>query len=228
VDYQFSLNEEDINSLHGFLHNQPFDVVAIEENDSSAELILGYHYNGIAKGYPFAYDMRIIYRYDERGFEVITEITNTCGSVMPIGDGWHPYYRFEDIDQIKLKFGRATRIASNFGNGLNAKHGFEELSTIGDLVMDDCFKIEDAGSEYEIQIEDQKRGITLSLWQECDKNRYQYFHIYTPPERKTMAFEPVTSPINSFSTGVSLIELRPLESFTAKFGVGINRRRGHE
>ena len=155
VDYQFSLNEEDINSLHGFLHNQPFDVIAIEENDSSAELILGYHYNGIAKGYPFAYDMRIIYRYDARGFEVITEITNTCGSVMPIGDGWHPYYRFEDIDQIKLKLGRATRIASNFGNGLNAKHGFEELSTIGDLVMDDCFKIEEAGSEYEIQIENQ-------------------------------------------------------------------------
>ncbi len=217
--YQLPINEVGANNnLHALLHNEPFKIIGETASEHEAILKLEYDYKGNDQGYPFGYSLKLTYQFEKDEISINTEIVNTSNTVIPIGDGWHPYFRFENLDNVQMKMGQAIRKSSNSGNKLNGSHGFEQLRAIGQDSLDDCFEVNGADS-FSIQLIDEQQDLELEIWQESESQKYKYFQIYTPPTRKSIAIEPVTCVPNAFNTGEGLIILKPNEKVSMSFGI---------
>ncbi|HWY99181.1 MAG TPA: aldose 1-epimerase, partial [Bacteroidia bacterium] len=91
-------------ALHGLCWNLPFTAKAELVTDNSAMIILQADYNSLHKGYPFTYHIEIEYTLEENNFKSLTRVLNTSEQVIPIGDGWHPYFTTgSKIDSLKLQ-----------------------------------------------------------------------------------------------------------------------------
>lgn len=206
------------NNLHALLHNQPFDVMDEMANEDQAILKLKYDYKGTEPGYPFNYELKLVYTFNQEGVSIDTEIENFSPNAIPMGDGWHPYFRFSHLDKVQMQMGAANRMSSNFGNTLNGTHGFESSRVIGQDNLDDCFEVRES-DKFAITLEDKADGLAFEIWQESNEGKYKYFQIYTPPSRKTIAIEPVSCVPNAFNTGEGLIILKPNEKVSMSFGI---------
>ncbi|MEP2023998.1 MAG: hypothetical protein ABJH98_01570 [Reichenbachiella sp.] len=217
--YQLPINEVGANNnLHALLHNQPFEILEEKESENEAILILGHEYNGTDQGYPFVYALKLTYQFGTEEVSIKTEIENTSNTSIPMGDGWHPYFRFDHLDHVQMKMGKANRLSSNFGNQLNGTHGFEQSRAIGSESLDDCFEVK-GGERFSLQLRDEAQDLALEIWQENESQKYKYLQIYTPPTRKSIAIEPVTCLPNAFNTGEGLIILKPNEKVSMSFGI---------
>ena len=58
-----------------------------------------------------------------------------------------------------------------------------------------------------VNLVSRKTGIILNIWQESSRNKYNYLVLYTPPDRKSIAIEPITSNIDSFNSKEDVIIL---------------------
>ena len=146
---------------------------------------------------------------------------------MPLSDGWHFYFDLGiDIDNLKLKTENCELIELDSQMIPTGKREiFDEFvdgKIIGDRKFDSCFKILRKGKT-ETRLISEDSNINLCIWQEAGEGKYQYLVIYTPPDRKTIAIEPMTSNINSFNNSEGLIFLNPQDSFTASFGISLNK-----
>ncbi|MGL1886451.1 MAG: hypothetical protein OCD76_08045 [Reichenbachiella sp.] len=208
-------------NLHAFLHNRPFSVVDTVNGDQEAKLTLGYEYLGVEQGFSYTYQLTIEIAFGEQGITFATQIKNTDDQNIPIADGWHPYFNFDGgLSSVQMQFGAATRLSSNFGNPLDAIHGFESGALLSDgIELDDCFEVANSDENYEIVLTDQTSGVTVIVWQESEKGKYKYFQIYMPPSRKQIAIEPVSCPPNSLNTGDGLVVLAPGEVTNMTFGI---------
>ncbi|UXX81244.1 hypothetical protein N7E81_09060 [Reichenbachiella carrageenanivorans] len=217
--YQLPVNEVATNNqLHAMLHCRPFDIVREVGDENGAELVLTYDYKGTDQGYPFPYLLTITYKLDASGVSVTTALENKADTTMPIGDGWHPYFRFENLNLVELQMGAAERLSSNVGNALSGEHGYKVAKIIGEESLDDCFEVNQE-EKFSLQLKDSSNGIALEIWQESKENQYRYLQIYTPPTRQSIAVEPVSCVPNAFNTGHGLIVLKPNEKVSMSFGI---------
>ncbi|MEO9966209.1 MAG: hypothetical protein ABJF11_10495 [Reichenbachiella sp.] len=217
--YQLPINEVKANnSLHGFLHNRPFEQIEEYEGEDKAAVKMVHSYKGIDRGYPFSYEIAVSYHFDATGLTVQTDIENVSVTTIPIGDGWHPYFSFENLDDIFFQMNPTKRVYSGVGNKLSGTHGFESAKVIGKTKFDDCFEIAD-NENFAVRLKDENRHFELEIWQDSEDKKYKYVQIYTPPDRKSIALEPVTCAPNAFNTGQGLIELKPNEKVSMSFGI---------
>lgn len=217
--YQLPINEvEANNNLHAFLHNKPFQVLDHTADAHGAGLKLKYAYKGTEMGYPFPYEIVLSYGFDQDGVIIGTEVTNTGPEELPIGDGWHPYFKFEDINKVELQMDEVNRVSSNRGNPLGPVMEYRELSAIGSIDWDDCFEIID-NERFTLKLKDNKSKIELAWWQDGSEGKYHYLQVYTPPTRNSIAIEPVTCAPNGFNTGEGMITLKPNDTMSMSFGI---------
>lgn len=219
-DYQMIVNEIDRNNnLHALLHCRPFEVVDTVDGSDNCQLVLRYQYLGTDQGYPFAYAMTVTISFGKEGTRFDTSIENIGQGGMPIGDGWHPYFQFDNgVEQLTLEMGAAKRIFSLAGNAVSDTHGFESGQELADMALDDCFQVTDINVPFVVSMTDPSNEMKVQLFQEKE---YGYCQIYSPDSRKTLAVEPVTCPPNAFNTGESLVVLKPNEKWELGFGIKV-------
>ncbi|MFA6977896.1 MAG: aldose 1-epimerase [Ignavibacteriaceae bacterium] len=218
---------EENNACHGFVYNKNFKVIekTVEENFASCSL--EYCYLGNLQGYPFVFTIQLTYHLSQVGLTCTTTITNNSRGRMPISDGWHFYFDLGiEIDNLKLKTENCElmELDSNM-IPTGERKIFNEFiygKIIGEMKFDSCFKFKSI-DKAETRLISDERKLDLTIWQEVGEGKYQYLVIYTSPDRKTIAIEPMTSNINSFNNGEGLIILNPNESFTASFGISLNK-----
>ena len=221
VKYQLPINEvEGHNSLHAFLHNKAFEVIDSNAAHESAVLTLGFAYKGTEQGFPFPYQISIKYQFDASGFSVTTALRNIGVTELPLGDGWHPYFKFDHVDEVRLCLGNLKRISSNFGNTIGGLHGFEHEQAIGAIRLDDCFEVN--GDKHQITLVEGSTGFSFDIWQESATDQYKYLQIYTPDHRNSIAVEPVTCPPDGLNTKIGVIILQPEEFVEMSFGVNFH------
>ncbi|UXP30948.1 hypothetical protein N6H18_11360 [Reichenbachiella agarivorans] len=218
--YQMIINEiSRNNNLHALLHCRPFEVIDVVEGETECKLFLGYDYLGTDQGYPFAYQLIIEVIYGKDGITIDTQIENTGTSNLPIGDGWHPYFQFDNgIGQVTLQMGAAKRVSSFGKKSVSKTHGYENGKDLANAELDDCFMITDDAQPFVISMKDPSTQLDIQLWQ---TGQYAYYQIYSPPSRKQLAVEPVTCPPNAFNTGEGLIVLKPSERTQLKCGIKV-------
>jgi aldose 1-epimerase len=229
--HQVALTEpEKHNAIHGFLRWRPWQ--AVEQEDSRVVMATTLW---PLKGYPFTLDVTVEYELSDTGLAVTTTATNVGVAAAPYGCGQHPYLSPGTaagglVDDCELELRAATRIDTDAERQLptgrvpveGTEYDFRSARRIGDLAMDYAFtdlERDDEGLAW-VRLTGAD-GVTAGMWVD---EAYPYLEIYTAdtlsPERRRrgLGAEPMTCPPNAFGSFTDVVELRPDESHTARWG----------
>ena len=224
--YQLPINRpQEHYAIHGFIHDKEFIVDDEIIKPDSVTLILAHEYSGDYPGYPFPFEVRLEFSlHGQNGFTFITEVKNRGEEIMPVMDGWHPYFTLgKSIDRLLLK------IPANIRTEVDERllptgklmpfPAFREFEQIGNYFFDTCFPLSEKEGTAVTELMDPQEMVTLQVWQKTGRRKYNFLQLYTPPHGQSIAFEPMTSNTNSFNTKDRLIVLSPGEKLRAECGI---------
>jgi aldose 1-epimerase len=225
-EYRFHNLFSDGNAIHGLLYNKPFSVLEQSTGDSSGSIVLEYAYKKDDQGYPFDYVCQVRYiLHSDSLLEVVTSVTNLDQSVIPIADGWHPYFQLGGrIDDWRLQFHSAAIVEFDDQlvptGKLSQYDAFESPHLIGDTFLDNCFSLKPDLVSAACELRHPDNGLTLSIFSDAS---YPYLQIYTPPDRTSIAIENLSGAPDCFNNKMGLTLLSPGHSqiFTARYKVGV-------
>ncbi|MBA2249359.1 MAG: aldose 1-epimerase [Chitinophagaceae bacterium] len=218
-DYQIQKFYLGNNALHGELYDQSFTVTQCGADDQQASVSMKYDYRGSDPGYPFKYDCTVTYRLEkENKLSVITESANRDEGLIPIQDGWHPYFTLGDkIDDLQLEF--QSKELVEFDSELiptGKLTRFEEygsLKLVSNTFLDNCYTLNFAECQPMCVLRNPLKKIEVEIHPE---ESYPYLQIYTPPHRNSIALENISSAPDAFNNGMGLKVLSPRETVTFK------------
>ena len=97
AEYDFKIEKyyDSNNALHGELYDQPFTIIDESSNADGVIVSMKHEYRSSDKGYPFNYDCIVTYELvKDNKLNVVTEVINKDEGLIPVQDGWHPYFTF--------------------------------------------------------------------------------------------------------------------------------------
>jgi aldose 1-epimerase len=190
---------------------------------------LEYKYNGKIEGYPFPCRVRMTYKLNEKGFSCKTKIKNIGAEIMPLGDGWHPYFKLDTatIDDLLLKLPFCEEISVDdrkLPTNETAIHQiFTEFTPIGTTPLDNGYRLLSLKEKATTCLQHPTDAYQLQLIQDTGKHKYNYLQVYTPTDRKTIAIEPMSCATNAFNNGFGLISLKPDSTYKATYKIRLKR-----
>lgn len=222
ASYQLPVNEiARGHALHGLLYQSSFQILEEKANSKEGSVTLQYAYDREEKGYPFKIDINIIFTLDEKQFSCRTIIQNKDQVPVPFSDGWHPYFVLDnhlndsflfipskervELDGYMIPTGRT-----------QANADFLKPKKIGEEHFDTCFRLQQGEMPTKIQLMDSQKETVLDIWL---GSSYRYLQVYTPPSRKSIALEPMTSPPDAFNNHIDLLVLSPNELIELDWGI---------
>jgi aldose 1-epimerase len=221
--YQFDLtNAATQNSIHGFGKDAPMtvDKVWVKKNGAGLRCVWKYDGHHAAYPFPFTADVTMILRGGQ--FEMDMTIYNDGATEIPVGLGWHPYFKMsEKSNDSSLKMPDCQLIGIDdrmLPTGEKTKFNkFKRLTRIKEATLDSGFFINNQTENAETVLASEQGRLTF--WQETGHQKWNFLQVFTPPHRKSVAIEPMTCNIDAFNNGDGLVMLKPSESMGGKFGV---------
>ena len=139
-------------------------------------------------------------------------------------DGWHPYFSFGNkVDNLLLKLPKCVKISVDermIPDGKKREFlDFSDFRRIGDYSFDDAFLVEEKKDKAVTEIRNREEDVTIQVWQENGKCKYGYLQIFIPPDRESIAVEPMSCNINAFNNGEGLCLISPDDYFFASYGI---------
>jgi aldose 1-epimerase len=226
-EYEFLNKFLDGSAIHGLLVKKSFEVIDEAASEASASVTMKYDYKKDDSGYPFDYSCTVKYQLKKNRMLMIeTTVMNTGKKQMPIADGWHPYFTLDGIaNNWELSFHAKQML--EFDENLiptrklipNTK--FIKREKIDDTFLDNCFLLDTLNQEAACSLRNPENGLELLFFPE---EQYPYLQIYTPPHRKSIAIENLSSAPDCFNNGMGLIILEPglSQTFTVGYEVLIS------
>ena len=214
-DYKFEKFYLEKNAIHGKLYDREFVVTGETSNELHASVTMKYEYRAEDAGYPFDYDCIVTWQLEkENKLTVTTETINKDEGLIPMQDGWHPYFTLGDtIDNLHLEFQSNELVEFNKEliptKKLIPYNEFVSLKKIGTTFFDNCFSLNvDAGQPLCV-LRNPQTGIEVEIHPD---HSYPYLQVYTPPHRKSIAIENISGVPDAFNNNMGFITLEPGES----------------
>ena len=221
--YQFPINCVSQNALHGCDYDRSFGLRQIKVNEFSGRVSCLYYDWGNNPAYPFPHSFEVVYTLSDLGnFEVQLSFVNNSTQEIPVGFGWHPYFKINDrIDDLKIHLPPSNRIEVDdrlLPTGEKSSYiSFEKIQPIGAHTFDTCFELNQNRKKEFVHLESSLGQ--LLYWQETGKGKFNFFQLYTPDDRKSIAIEPMTCNIDAFNNKDGLTMLAPKERLVASCGI---------
>lgn len=224
--YQLPINSEN-HAIHGFIFNKIFQVVNQSATQSHASLELQYLYDGAIKGYPFKFNTQLIYSLANNSkFKFTTIITNVSSSPIPVGDGWHLYFKTESrVDNLRLKLPSNRKLVLDNQMIPTGEFVFEDNSDsfmINNRQFDTCFALDEQEEKVTTEIYDPVQDFSINIWQETGKMKYNFLQVFIPESRDSIAIEPMTCTPDAFNNNIGLVVLAPNQSLIVSCGVFVS------
>ncbi|NJN77579.1 MAG: aldose 1-epimerase [Saprospiraceae bacterium] len=223
--YRFPINDANTNNnLHGFLETISMEVIEGQNTENQQVIALKGNFEGLDY-FPFPFEIELKYTLSDSELIVDTTIKNTGKTNMPIGYGWHPYFKLdtEKVDDLLLQFPECDSVEIDnrmMPTGETQPYtAFAELTKINTTTFDNCFLLNENSTSNRAEIILKSATTRLSVWQETGKNACNYFQIYIPENRKTIAIEPMTCNVDAFNNQNELWVLEANEARSVRFGV---------
>jgi aldose 1-epimerase len=193
------------------LFNALFEIIEIKTTELEASVTFSHHYQGTDPGYPFHFTLQITWKLSAGNtLQVVTKATNNHNSAIPFSDGWHPYFVMgETIDTATLSF--TTNKQLEFSEDLlPTGNTIEDNRFVGGqkmegVFLDNCFLLDNL-TDCKQSCTLKNDAVTLTI---TPSKQYPYLQIYTPPHRKSIAIENLTSAPDSFNNGIGLLVIEP-------------------
>ncbi|MCQ2062248.1 MAG: aldose 1-epimerase [Fibrobacter sp.] len=207
-------------ALHGFLTNREWNFVDFESDSEKCTATFTCDWPGAFAGFPFPFRVTNKIIFTGESFTVEATVENIGNTTMPYSEGWHPYFSLgQKIDELTMAlpesdFAELDKADLPTGN-FHADKRFEGGRKIGDEFINDCFCLSLKGRA-EVTLQGANGKITY--WQQAGNEQYNAIQIYTPPDRMSVAIEPMTSEPDALNHHRGLIEIPAGESRTFTFG----------
>ncbi len=210
TDYQLPINfANEGNAIHGLVANLAFESVKVDNENTVLECKL--HCSKGLEGYPFPFELTLIFRIGATGLTLLMSLENKGNSEMPAGLGYHPYFTLgKKVDELGLQLPKSEILSHEKLIPTGNKKSFEALNNspvIGGLFLDDCLELigEDGENHYTTLLVDIEEQRALVVSQMGGK----YLQVYTPDHRRFIAIEPMTCAPNAFNNGMGLAVISP-------------------
>jgi aldose 1-epimerase len=174
-----------------------------------------YEYRAEDPGYPFNYDCIVTWQLEpENKLTVITECINKDEGLIPMQDGWHPYFTLGDsIDDLHLEFQAKNMVEFN-SELLPTKRlvdysRFSTIEKLGDTFLDNCFTLDTQECQPLCVLRNVEKNIEVQL---LPHESYPYLQIYTPPHRRSISIENISGAPDAFNNGMGFITLEAGQS----------------
>ena len=220
--YSFPINSASTsNAIHGFVRHQEFEYEWGQSGENKASFTIAYQYDGHLEYYPFPFVLKITFTInDDRSFRTAVSVTNLHNASIPVGFGWHPYFRLtEQVEDCLLYMPVCEKVEIDdrmLPNGETTIFDhFNEKEPVGDTFLDNCFL---AKSDYILSIEGDGRRLSL----EAPAQQFPYFQVFTPPHRTCIALEPMSCNVDAFNNKNGLVELGTGETWSGEFGIKVS------
>jgi aldose 1-epimerase len=197
-------------ALHGLLYDVDFTIMDETVTGENCSVTLKNEYLGTDKGFPFTYTCEIKYTLTANcKLFIETTITNNGNSLMPVADGWHPYFTFgESIDECQLEFQSKEMLQFDKelipSGKLLPYQEFGSLKKIKDAQFDNCFTVNFAECQPMCVVRCPSKKVQVEIYP--DKT-YPYLQLYIPPHRQSIAIENLSAAPDAFNNGMGLITL---------------------
>jgi aldose 1-epimerase len=209
-------------AIHGLIYNAFFKVTEQISDETKASVKLTTLYENGMEGYPFTYKAEVEYTLSEgNSLTIKTTVTNVDQQLIPIVDGWHPYFTLGDsINDYQIEFQSKEMLEFNeslipTGNLIPFRE-FGSIKNLGTTELDNCFTLNFAECQPMCVIRHPQKRVQIEFHPE---ETYPYLQIYTPEHRKSIAIENLSGAPDAFNNGMGLRVLQPgeLATFTTKF-----------
>lgn len=202
--YQFPINNAATgNAIHGFSRHLPFQIADTQMDADSGSCTIVQDYDGHLAYYPFPCRLSVRFSINNNN-ELATTVTveNLHTSAIPFGFGWHPYFRLtEAVGDTVLTLPACDKIdidARMIPTGAREPYAaFDSAARLGDTVLDNCFYFE---KDIVAVLEGSGRRFSM----EVPAAQFPYFQVFTPPQRASVAFEPMTCNVDALNNGDGL------------------------
>ncbi len=217
-------------AIHGFFYDKPYQLVNTKVQDNSASVALRSEHKGKTKGYPFKFEVLLTFTLRTGSFTCTTEIRNSDSRPIPIGDGWHPYFKTSgSVKRLLLSIPAHSVVEvtpSKVPTGVVRKP-VSKRSTVplSNETLDSVLDFGKSHQKVTTKLIDRKLGVEIQLWQDSGVGRYRYLILYRPVSRTSVAIEPWTCAPDSFNNNMGLIVLKPGAKFKASYGVVLRKFR---
>ncbi len=223
--YEFPVNNAATgNAIHGFIRDVAFEVEYVFLARDEASILCSYTYGGERPYYPFPFTLEIEFTIHDKGaFTLETACRNLHEQSIPIGFGWHPYFRLTDkADKHLMQLPTCEKVAIDdrmIPTGRREPFaGFRRKMTTGNTFIDNCFQNLSSGASYKLSLEGAGRRVTVK----AGSRQFPFFQVFTPPHRESIALEPMTCNVNAFNNGEGLITLGPDKEWKGKMEIRVD------
>ncbi len=205
-------------AIHGLIYDAAFTVLSTEANDTMASVTLKHEYRSTDNGYPFDYDCIVNYTLEkENRLSVTTTIINQSVGLIPVQDGWHPYFTFGgSINDLQFEFQSKEMVEFDDTLVPTGKllpyQEFGSLKKIEDTFLDNCFTLNFAECQPMCVLRDPVQRVQVEIHPD---RSYPYLQIYTSPHRNSIAIENLSGAPDGFNNGMGIITL--IEGGSATF-----------
>jgi aldose 1-epimerase len=171
--------------------------------------------------YPFPFSLEIeFFIHDTGKFEVQVEVENLHHTSIPIGFGWHPYFRLtEGANGHALQVPACEKVTINkrmIPTGGRAQFkDFQALTFVEETILDNCFQCSKTSGNYQLMLEGGGRYLTMK----APIAQFPFFQVFTPPHRESIALEPMTCNVDAFNNKQGLVGLAPDKKWKGKMSL---------
>ena len=173
-------------------------------------------------GYPWTVDLHVLYDLGADGLTVTQTATNLSDEPAPYACGAHPYLAVgEGIDHLELTLPAATRTLTDDRRipvetvAVEGEHDFRVARTVGTVQLDETFgDLARVDGVATTTLRDPSTDHGVALWVDEKISWLQLYSADDVPgkERRSLAVEPMTAPIDAFNSGIDLVTLQPAGS----------------
>jgi len=217
--HQLAPNKRDGSAIHGLIRDLPMELLEVGADDRSAWARLGITVDpAVDSGYPFTVRLEVRYRLSRQCLRLEFHVRNLGDQAAPVALGWHPYFvvgsglagstlelsgeRFVEVGSDLMPTGVVPPVSGT-------PYDFRAPAPLPPAGLDELDIAIDAGDGVAVL---EREGLRLSVRQ--DPARFAWFQLYTPPDGKSIAIEPVTGATDAFNRPeLGRIDLAPGAAF---------------
>ncbi|MEI6410279.1 MAG: hypothetical protein WCR52_12905 [Bacteroidota bacterium] len=229
--YVFPINNASTeNAIHGFVRDEAFYTENIELGLHFASIRCRYDYDGSKAFYPFPFTFDVTFRIQDDGkFLLKTACKNLHDAPIPVGFGWHPYFRLsEKADDHTMRLPDCDLVEINERmiptGARTAYRDFYRKKQVGDTFLDNCFATAKPSGKYKLALETAAHKLTVT----ADAAQCPFFQVFTPPHRESIALEPMSCNVDAFNNADGLCILHPGETWKSAMTVQYAKNAGNE
>lgn len=211
--YKFDCNEVDKNNaLHGFVYYKTFICIDKKQTSDYASVTLEYKANGKHKGFPFKFNIQLIYKLGKTGLSLTVKVNNEDEQTFPFTLGWHPYFISEDLYNSSIVFDGDTKYLFDKQQIISGTTslGYKMPFQLKDIKLDNGYPLK----SNEIEFLTPKYNLKITT-----TSKENFLQLFTPKEPNTIAIEPMTGAVDNFNNNIGLQTLNPKETYNVEWNL---------